>query len=147
MENRDFTYRVGDKTFYQKELTLGQLEALGELMADLPSQTVRQARNLEESGVQALVLELFKRKLISRAISIVLVEQGARLDTRNFEETLAFIQNNLTIDIALGVIKDFFTCNDASKLASGIADFSTTLQGMAPTMAATPEQPPSDGGI
>ncbi len=106
-------YQIGDKTYLQRPVVMGQLGLLLPLLESI---------QISETGLQAgNVLAALGRNL-TRALAIVLIEEGksvrdamSDLDARTEE-----IQWAMSPEMALEVIEDFFDCNPISSIAQKI---------------------------
>lgn len=137
------TYNVKGRVFYQKELVLGQLELLVDLL-----------KNIEfEKGLTNLqILKVLGGK-VPRAMAIVLLEEGMKTDkieikedgksmeiddiqglieAEDIKKLTQFFANNVDISLALKVIIDFFVCTPMTNIMQTLATLIPATQNPAP---------------
>lgn len=127
-------YEIKGRSFYQKQLVLGQLELLVDLLKDV---------ELEKGLTNLGILKTLGGKM-PRAMAIVLFEEGSKIEKIEVEENwktievqeikkqTEFFANNVNIVLALKVITDFFVCTPMTEimqtLASLIPETQTPVQ-------------------
>ncbi len=106
-------YKIGEKEFEIKPLVIGQVFDLLKIL-----ENIRIPENVAEISIPQMVDILGPR--VSRALAIVLVETGKDpfeyLSTRDLDQVEKYLQYQMTPDLALEVIGDFFEGNHFSLL-------------------------------
>lgn len=130
------TYNIKGRMFYQKELVLGQLELLVDLL-----------KNIEfEKGLTNLqILKALGGKM-PHAMAIVLLEEakqiekvevgasGDSLEVEEVKKLTQFFANNVDISLALKVITDFFVCTPMVNIMQTLAALIPATQNPVPTV-------------
>ena len=129
------TYNIKGRTFYQKELVLGQLELLIDLLKEVEFQ--KGLTNLE-------ILKVLGGKT-PRAMAIVLLEEGCKLEkvgigmdgytleVEELKKLTEFFANNVDISLALKVITDFFVCTPMANIMQALASLIPATQSQTST--------------
>jgi len=115
----EYTYKIGDKTYLQKALVLGQWRQLLDLMQGLSI-----PQNLDVSGM----ISVFGTKL-SYALAIVLTEEGTSARDKDMVALASELEFAIEPELVLQVIEDFFACNPIPSLLSGLSGVMTKISG------------------
>lgn len=128
------TYNIKGRVFYQKELVLGQLELLIDLL-----------KNIEfEKGLTNLQILKVLGSKVPHAMAIVLLEEakqiekievrtnGESLEIEEVKKLTQFFANNVDISLALKVIIDFFVCTPMTNIMQTLATLIPATQNPAP---------------
>lgn len=130
------TYSIKGRSFYQKELVLGQLELLVDLLKDV---------GLEKGLTNLEILKVLGGKM-PRAMAIVLLEDGCVINKVEMKENekavemedirklTDFFANNVDISLALKVIADFFVCTPMTDIMQALASLIPVTQNPTPTV-------------
>lgn len=96
-----YQYEIGGKTYTQAPLVLGQLQQLMKLLEGVvfPGELTT-LRLIEAVGSK-----------MSRAIAIVLKEENVPLKDKEIDSLTTQIESELSLELAIQVIEDFFDCN------------------------------------
>ena len=117
------TYNIKGRLFYQKQLVLGQLELLVDLLKDV---------SLEKGLTNLGILKALGGKM-PRAMAIVLLEEGYKLEKieigengnakeiEDVKKLTEFFANNVDISLALKAITDFFVCTPMTNIMQTLA--------------------------
>ena len=97
-------YEIGGKVFTQDELVLSQEEALADLLGPL-------MQGKGDITAQGLVEQLLQKKMLRKALALVLVPDGESVESRDVEGIEAHLGPHLKLSQQAEVIKDFFDCN------------------------------------
>ncbi|HQG81825.1 MAG TPA: hypothetical protein PLU14_00320 [Caldisericia bacterium] len=108
MEKDVFT--VAGKNYVIKPLVLGQIKQISNLVKGLELPT--------EIDV-ASIMDILGNKL-PEFVAIVLVEEGKKPSDKNLEELTREIEDNFSLDEALGVVEHFFDITPISSPAEKI---------------------------
>ena len=102
----EFKYQIGDKTYIQKTLVLGQIEQLMNLLdgLTLPAQ-------FTPAGVIAAIGER-----LYPALAVVLTEEGQPLSGKDLSALGEAIKWAIEPETAVEVIADFFDCNPIASI-------------------------------
>ena len=102
----EYSYKIGETTYTQKPLVLGQYRLLMNLLKgiNIPS----------DFDIIPLVTALGDK--LSQAIAIVLNPIGIPLKDKNIEELTTEIEFEIDPDTVFTVVTDFFVCNDLPSL-------------------------------
>jgi len=99
----EFVYQIGDKTYIQKAMVLGQVKSFTDLLKtfDMP----------EKLDVLELVSVLGDR--LPEALAVVLIEKGSKtpLKDRDIKKIAEELSNTIDTNTVLQVMDDFFACN------------------------------------
>mgnify|MGYP000895635158 CR=1 FL=1 len=99
------TYQIGNKSFYQEELTLGQDIQLTELIQET---SLEEFSNVDTMNVAELIKLISKDKLITKFLRIILQSNsGNQLED---EDALKIKNSQLEL-----IINDFFSLNPSVK--------------------------------
>jgi len=93
-------YEIGDRIFIQKPLVLGQLAQFIKLMA--------QVSFPKDIDMEGAVYILTSKGILSRAVAIVLNEEGKSMKDKDLDSLSAFFDENLDLLTTLGVVENFF---------------------------------------
>jgi hypothetical protein len=109
-KERPMEYKIGDKTYIQKPLYLGQIKMLTKTMKG-----IKWPQQLDISAIMEAIIDI-----IPEAFSIVLIEKGKESisdlknrDLASVQEEFEFVVNTVTI---LEVVSDFLSCNPVNSL-------------------------------
>ncbi len=105
-------YDIGGKTFELKPLVLGQIKQISELFEDV------NLLELFEKDLDVFI-KVVSRKL-PRFLAIILREPDKSLKEKNIDELSEFFEENVGIDLAMRIIKDFFKVNEIRSLIQQI---------------------------
>lgn len=102
-------YKIGDKTYVQKKLVLGQVGQLTKLLAtvELPA---------GPKGLEATSMVMALGDNLSKALAIVLVEEGVPIKEKKLEDVTEMVSNSVDLKQATEIVKDFFDCNPIASL-------------------------------
>ncbi len=101
MEKREFEYRIGDKTYVQRTLVLGQIEQLSGII-----------EGLEITGdMKAEDILLALKDRVGDALGIILCEKGQKLIDKDLEAFARELRFAVEPEQIVEVIADFFDCN------------------------------------
>jgi len=121
-----YDYNIKGRKFYQKQLVLGQLELLIDLLKDM---------GLEKGLTNIQILSVIGSKM-PRVMAIALYEEGKsdiKIETKTLEgilkkqevdeikELSSFFANSVDITLAIKVITDFFVCTPIGEVISVLA--------------------------
>jgi len=119
-------YQIGDKTYLQRPLVLGQWQQLLPLLTGV---------NLSmESGLLDMI-EAFGDRL-PKMLAVVLTEQGKTAQGKDIESMAEEISFAISPEITFQVVDDFFICNPAQSIVSmlnRLTGMMGALRGKAPT--------------
>jgi len=96
-----FSYKIGDKTYIQKPLVLGQVNQIAKILKTI---------DIPNGNITPLVLINCLGDRLPEAIAIILHDPDISLKDKNVEELANNIAFDIDIDLTLGVISDFFDC-------------------------------------
>lgn len=117
------TYNIKGRVFYQKELVLGQLGLLVDLLKDI---------EFEKGLTNLQILKVLGDKT-PHAMAIVLLEEGKQIDKievgangdfleiEEVKKLTQFFANNVDISLALKVVTDFFVCTPMTNIMQALA--------------------------
>lgn len=129
------TYNVKGRVFYQKELVLGQLELLVDLLKDLELEkgltNLQILKALGGKMPHAMAIVLLEESCISDKIEIK--ENGKSIGMEEVKKLTQFFANNVDISLALKVIIDFFVCTPMANIMQTLATLIPATQNPAPT--------------
>jgi hypothetical protein len=98
------TYTIGDRRYRMDELVLDQEEALADLLLEpLYGGT--------ETTATALVDALLRKKLLKKALAIVLKPEGVEIESIDREAVERDLGKSLTLSRQAEVVRDFFEVN------------------------------------
>ncbi len=100
-------YKINEKTYTQKKLTLGQIKKLIEIMNDIPDAVRKQ-------GIMPMLMYNLPAFL---AVVLIEEEKTVRESLEDFENKMKFFED-VDYETALKVVEDFFTYNQISLLLS-----------------------------
>ena len=103
---KEYSYTIGTKKYAQKPIVIGQVNQLIDLIktADFPT----------EPTPTSILITLGDK--VPLAIAIVLHEPDKALREKDYKELAKEIEFDLTPEMALEVVSDFFDCNLISSL-------------------------------
>lgn len=96
-----YRYLIGDKTYIQKPLVLGQWRQLLDLFKDL---------QIPHEFDVCKIMSVLGDKL-SHALAIVLVEEGKSIRDRDIAAIASQIEFEISPESIFQIIEDFFACN------------------------------------
>lgn len=99
------TYQIGNKEFYQEELTLGQDIQLTELLQET---SLEQYSNIDNMNVAQLIKLISKENLITKFLRIILLNNDGKV----LEDKDALKIKNSLLEL---IINDFFSLNPSVK--------------------------------
>ncbi len=101
MEEKEFTYEIGGKTYTQRSLVLGQIKQLAGI--------------LESMSVNVFIDEMALGKMlinnVTPAIAVILTEKGRSPKDKDIEILAGELEFTLDSETMAQVIQDFFDCN------------------------------------
>ena len=100
-----FKYEIGEKSYIQKPLVLGQV---GQLIDCLKGTTITSFNPVD------IFNQL--RDQMPRLLSIVLTEEGKSPGDKDLESMAREMEFSIDIDTALKVSEDFFDCNPVASI-------------------------------
>jgi len=121
-----YNYNIKGRKFYQKQLVLGQLELLIDLLKDM---------GLEKGLTNIQILSAIGNKL-PHVMAITLYEEGKsdikiemktlegmlkKQETDEIKELSNFFANSVDITLGIKVITDFFVCTPIGEVLSALA--------------------------
>lgn len=115
----EYTYKIGDKTYLQKALVLGQWRQLLDLMQGLSI-----PQNLDVAGM----ISVFGNKL-SYALAIVLTEEGTSARDKDMVALASEIEFVIGPELVLQVVEDFFDCNPIPSLLKRMSGIMGKISG------------------
>jgi len=104
--NKTYKYEIGGITYEQKKLVMGQIYQIMNILKDVKIPTDATALNL--------ITALGDR--LSMAIAIVLHQPDVKLKDKNIEQLASDIEFEMSPELALEVIEDFFDLTPISSL-------------------------------
>lgn len=129
------TYEIKGRSFYQKELVLGQLELLVDLLKDLGLEkgltNLQILKSLGGKMPQAMAIVLLEEGQSSNRIEIK--EDGKPIEVEEIKKLTPFFANNVNISLALKVIVDFFVCTPMTNIMQTLATLIPATQNPVPT--------------
>jgi len=106
METKNYSYTIGPKTYTMKPLVMGQLQQLINIIKDV---------QISDSGnIASLIMDLGDK--LPEAIAIVLHVPDVHLKDKNIKEIANEIAFEMTPELTLEVVEDFFECTPISSL-------------------------------
>ncbi|HSV27251.1 MAG TPA: hypothetical protein VLH60_05100 [Sedimentisphaerales bacterium] len=117
-------YAIGDKTYQQKPLVLGQVKQLRDVMKGLEI----------PAGVEPTEMIGILGDRLPLALAIVLTERGKSPRAKNVAELAGELEFSITPEQILEVIADFFSCNPLSSVLERLAGL---MDNLGRTMATT----------
>jgi len=121
---KEKAYDIGDQTFIQRTLVLGQVEQLLGVLQDMPLPA-------EATGAN-LVLAMAGR--LPAALSVILTPASASdaLEEKDLEAVSAHLARHCDLTTAIEVVEDFFDITPVSWVAGRIEALATKLNGQKP---------------
>ena len=111
-------YIIGDQRFYQKPLVIGQTV---QLMKELSKVKLT-------GGWSVLNIMDSVGDKIADLITIVLIQSGKTLKDKDRVEMSGFLNDNLSMDMAIEIVEDFFLCNKIQSLLDKVTLMMNRLQ-------------------
>lgn len=102
----EYKYTIGNKVYFQKPLVIGQVSQLLNLLKDVKI----------PSEINVLTLITLLGDKLSKAIAIILIEPDKPLKSKNVDELVTEIEFELSPEMAIKIVEDFFDCNPISSL-------------------------------
>lgn len=129
----EFKYTIGDKTYIQKPLVLGQIMQLIKIIDGLKI----------PSGINTLGLIAALGDRSPLALAIVLTEEGKSPKDKDIEAFSKEIQFDIRPEEAIKVVEDFFDCNQVPSLLKSLSDLVgkiTAKIGSKSSLSSSPEE-------
>jgi len=105
------TYKIGEDTYYQKPIVIGQVRQLSEALKDFKFNAADPF-----SIVKSLGENLYK------CIAIVLIKEGQPLKDKKIDELAESLEWKIGIEQAVEIVTDFFIINPISSHAQKIGE-------------------------
>lgn len=109
-EKNIFAYEIGGKKYEQRPMVLGQVRQLMTLL-----QSVKFGEDMSETGIIAALGDK-----LPQAIAIALKPENCSLKDKNVAALAADIEFEISPDLALEIVEDFFGCNPIASLLEKI---------------------------
>jgi hypothetical protein len=122
----EYKYVIGDKTYTQAKLRLGQYMQLLDFLKDLSFS--------EDLNTLNFVTALGDK--LPMALAVVLIEEGVLLKDKNLSELANELSMAMDSDQVMQVASDFFDCNQISSLLEKLGQ---TVNNIVTKMNKTPE--------
>ena len=129
----EFKYEIGDKTYIQRPLVLGQMRQLTNTIKGL----------VIPADVDTLGLISALGDKLPLAIAIVLTLDGAALKDKDIYALAADIEFEILPEQTLQVIEDFFECNPIASLLESIGKMTEGISKAMNKMRETGSNPSS----
>ncbi|MCL4492336.1 MAG: hypothetical protein M1510_10650 [Nitrospirae bacterium] len=126
-EKKECTYEIGGKKYLQRPLVLGQAQQLLEVLEGISFN-----RGMNTMGIISAL-----GNKISKAIAVVLIEDGVTLEAKDVDKMEQEIKFKLSLKTTIQVVEDFFGCNPVALLLQ-------RLNGMAEKIAGNMEKTGSE---
>lgn len=114
-----YKYQIGDKTYVQKKLVLGQWRQLLDLLKGLSIP--------QDLGAREIV-PVFGDKL-SHALAIVLTEEGKHVRNKDMIALASELEFAIEPEMVLQVVEDFFDCNPIPSLLKRMSGIMGKISG------------------
>lgn len=111
MENKQFEYTIGEKTYVMKPLVMGQINQLINLLKEIDFP--------EELNVMSIVMALGDK--LPKAIAIILHEPDVALKNKNIEVLGGDLAFELSPELTMEIVENFFDCTPVSSLLEKMA--------------------------
>lgn len=111
-------YQIGEKTFIQKPLVLGQLMQIIDLLAGLQIPS-----HITVPGIIALLQDR-----LPRAMAIILCEPGQKLKEKDLDSLTDFMAEKCDLSTTLEVVENFFGLNNLPSILEKLAQMSQTVK-------------------
>ncbi|MGA2332586.1 MAG: hypothetical protein ABSG75_12575 [Syntrophales bacterium] len=98
-------YQIGDKTFVQRPLLIGQVIPL-----------VENLQGIEIDSIDAKSIMRALGPRLTRILAVVLIPEGVKVKDRVLEDIESYLDEFLSITTAMEIISDFFTQTPLSSL-------------------------------
>lgn len=134
----EFNYQIGDKTYIQRPLVLGQVRQLLDLLQDIiiPG-------NIDIMGIVRLLGDL-----LPEALAIILTEKDHPLKGKNIAELATEIEFAIAPEQCAEVIENFLSCNPTAslleRLAGTASSITTALTGLKNSASSLPAETSPD---
>jgi hypothetical protein len=132
----EYRYQIGDKTFIQRPLVLGQVRQMITLIDGLA---------LPQEFNPAAMINLLGENLF-QALAVVLTEDGQPLAGKDLEALGRDLEFSITPDTALEVVADFFGCNPIASLLTRLSGTRTVIDAALGKIGLTTSSAPSPKG-
>jgi hypothetical protein len=116
-----YEYQLGDHTYIQKPLVLGQLEQIAKSLLGLPLNLFNMEAMKKDTQGEALkgtLIKLFEEGLLVEAMSAALIPKGQGVRNRDLKTIQDDIRYECDLSVGVKIITDFFECNAPSNLVS-----------------------------
>lgn len=118
------TYLIGEKTYAQDEIVLGQYQAINEIIKDVEFPA--------EAGATDVIAAFGSN--IHSALAVVLIEQGCGIeesieDRENFQARAKYLQYHIKAAQVLEVVGDFFEVNPVSTVRAELIGMAGRVRG------------------
>jgi hypothetical protein len=123
------TYKIGDKTYSQKKLVLGQICQLLCLMKEsglLQGKEILIPANISTKDLVDFLSD--KGEMLSKWISIILKEDRIPLSEKNLEAMTSEIDFSIEMEQAMEVISDFFDFLNLISLSEKLATMMVEIE-------------------
>jgi hypothetical protein len=140
-EKKEFKYDIGGKTYVQRELVLGQINQLMEI---LPKLTVP-----KDLSPLTIIKQLGPD--LPSAFAVILTEEGKSPKGKNLDDLAAEIAFGIDAKTMCAVIEDFFDCNPIASLSGRINEMTARIikkmspDGSSAAASSSPEETSQNG--
>lgn len=135
MEQKQFSYTIGDKTYTQRQLVLGQILLLAQLL--------KHVAVMKDLSPQAMITTIGLQ--MPAALAIVLIPEGTKVIDKADEAKRAKLAEELSFssdaDTAFQVVGDFFDCNPIASLLEKLSGVTGKIAGQMKTLKQTESKP------
>lgn len=113
-------YTIGDKTYIQRPLVLGQMKQIREVLNGLAFPSRLTVPDIIEALEDRLPL----------ALAVVLTPEGLPVKGKDLPALADELEGALELETAIEVVEDFFICNPVASLSTKLAGMADRLRGM-----------------
>lgn len=111
-------YAIGDKTYFQKPLVLGQIMQLLDLLKDVSIP--------KNASILTIINSLGDR--LPNALAIVLIPEGISLKDKDIDQLAKEIKFSISPEITITAVEDFFDCNPIASLLERFSGLMVNLK-------------------
>lgn len=130
MNKKEYRYEIGDKTYIQRPLVLGQIKQLSNV---LDSVSISMLTN--EMEMARLLLDN-----VAPVIAVVITEEGKSPQDKNIDELAEALEFTMDAETMAQVVQDFFACNPVASIYGKVSQ-------MVNLMKKTPQATGSTGSV
>lgn len=113
-----YSYTIGDKTYCQNKLVLGQVRQIVKLLEGV---------EIKKDADSLALIKMLDDKLPD-ALAIVLTESGTSLKNKDIKALAEELEFSVDLDMAVQVIEDFFSCNPIASLIEKLTGTLSKIQ-------------------